>query len=529
MIVGIVATGTGTAVVRQFAEADSVAQGLTDFVNSYTPPLNPADYIAFDSGWGSYQYPAPGYQWSYNRDTDTLLQSQIPVAAEYSEIETIPKTGGAAEDTLPAALTANAVRRVDYKNNTPNLKIKRTGSDTINGNSADLENLPDGSYEAVPDGQTDWRVRAIATRSFDAVVRPDGTGDYTSVSAAITAGAKSVFITSGTYIEAGPMVLPEDAALIGESPGSVVMVLVNNNPITFSGVARRTTAGTITVTSGNTAVVGVGTTFTDVADGDFIKIGASYFGIQTVTDDTNIVLTDAYHGASYTGAFVAQSMATGATLQNLIIANSVTHGIVLEQGFHVALQNCLVIRCGANGSTSSFKIDRCSEVHAIGFVVEHAGECGIEVVDSTLIRLETNAVKNSVLHGFHIKGCMDISVDAAMCMSNGDCGIAIDAASSRVGLSECIVNQNALHGVVVGNDCLVSGCTFFGNGGDGVRVVTVDNAIVDGCRCGDNTGTGVTVEAGADDAMVTSNNLIGNLGGGLTDLGTNTTAANNKV
>jgi hypothetical protein len=514
--------------VRQFAEAASVAQGLDDFVNAYTPPLNPADYIAFDSGWSAYQYPARGYQWSYDRDTDTLLQTQVPVATEFSQIETVPTSGDTAEETLPDALTATAVRRVDYKNDTPKLKIKRSGSDTINGNAADLIDLPDGSYEAVPDGQSDWRVRAIATRSFDAVVRPDGTGDYTSVSAALAAGAKSVFITSGTYVETGSMTLPEDAALIGESPGSVAIALVNNNPITFTGVARRTTAGTITVTAGNTAVVGVGTTFTTLQSEDFILIGSSWFSIASVTDDLNLVLTDAFQGASYSGSFVGQSMATGATLQNIIVANSATHGIVLDQAFHVALQNCLVIRCGLNGTDSSFKIDKSAEIHAIGFVVEHAGAAGIEVIDSTLIRLETCAVKDSAGHGFDIKGCMDISVDAAMSIANGDCGLATDSATTRAGFSECIVNQNAVHGIVIGPDSVAGGCTCFDNGGDGIRVQAVANSIVDTNRCGGNAGSGITVVAGATDAIVTSNNLLGNTGTNYVDAGTGTTSANNK-
>jgi hypothetical protein len=78
MIVGIVAAGTGVAPVRQFAEADSVAAGLSDFVNAVVPPLDPADWLAFDSGWSAYQDPGAGMVWSYDRDAGSLVATPAP-------------------------------------------------------------------------------------------------------------------------------------------------------------------------------------------------------------------------------------------------------------------------------------------------------------------------------------------------------------------------------------------------------------------------------------------------------------------
>jgi hypothetical protein len=61
--------------------------------------------------------------------------------------------------------------------------------------------------------------------------------------------------------------------------------------------------GTITVTSGSTAVVGVGTDFTALAVGDELCVDAHglYVEIATITDTSNLVLTANYPGASASG------------------------------------------------------------------------------------------------------------------------------------------------------------------------------------------------------------------------------------
>lgn len=84
MIVGIVAAGTGVAPVRQFAQAASVAEGLSDFVNAVSPPLDPANWLAFDSGWSAWTDPGAGMRWSYDRDALTLVATQIPPAYDFA-------------------------------------------------------------------------------------------------------------------------------------------------------------------------------------------------------------------------------------------------------------------------------------------------------------------------------------------------------------------------------------------------------------------------------------------------------------
>lgn len=103
MIVGIVAAGTGVDFVRDFRRADDTAQGLADFVASYTPPLNPADFIAFDSGWGAWQSPGYDLVWGYDRDASTLVAIDPPPDPEFA----------AASKLQPGTVTSQTWETID--------------------------------------------------------------------------------------------------------------------------------------------------------------------------------------------------------------------------------------------------------------------------------------------------------------------------------------------------------------------------------------------------------------------------------
>jgi hypothetical protein len=80
MIVGIVPTGAGVAQVIDLRTAADVASGLSAFVNAYTPPLDPADFVAFDTGWPGpkAESPGDGMVWGFDRDSATLEAITAP-------------------------------------------------------------------------------------------------------------------------------------------------------------------------------------------------------------------------------------------------------------------------------------------------------------------------------------------------------------------------------------------------------------------------------------------------------------------
>lgn len=63
--------------VQEFREAVDEATALTEFCNEYTPPLDPADYFSYNTGWGSYQQTDPGKRWSYDFASPGLVQTLI--------------------------------------------------------------------------------------------------------------------------------------------------------------------------------------------------------------------------------------------------------------------------------------------------------------------------------------------------------------------------------------------------------------------------------------------------------------------
>jgi len=51
MIVAIAEASASVVPVLEFRQAATTADAVTDYVNGYTPPRDPADYVGVDSGW----------------------------------------------------------------------------------------------------------------------------------------------------------------------------------------------------------------------------------------------------------------------------------------------------------------------------------------------------------------------------------------------------------------------------------------------------------------------------------------------
>jgi len=106
--------------------------------------------------------------------------------------------------------------------------VTTTGDIFIYG-AASTTRLPVGTndYILVPDSGESlglkWTPNTAAKRTYDAVVAASG-GDYTTVGAALTAGAKSIFIREGTYVETTELSL-QDCLLQGEGWGTTTLTI----------------------------------------------------------------------------------------------------------------------------------------------------------------------------------------------------------------------------------------------------------------------------------------------------------------
>ncbi|HEV7425531.1 MAG TPA: C25 family cysteine peptidase [Thermoanaerobaculia bacterium] len=83
-------------------------------------------------------------------------------------------------------------------------------------------------------------------------------------------------------------------------------------------------AGTVSATNGSTAIVGTGTTFTALQNGDTISISGTTYTVNTVTDNTHLTLT-----ANFTGT-------TGASLAYKIPTTTAADGSYLFSGISPA-------------------------------------------------------------------------------------------------------------------------------------------------------------------------------------------------
>jgi parallel beta-helix repeat protein len=81
-----------------------------------------------------------------------------------------------------------------------------------------------------------------------------------------------------------------------------------------------------------------------------------------------------------------------------------------------------------------------------------------------------------------------------------------------------------------GDRCIIMGNNIYDISGDGIRLGNHDRSVVNGNIVNSAGGWGVNVESdNCNDNIVTSNVLKNNVSGGLQDLGTGTTVANNEV
>jgi hypothetical protein len=81
MIVAIInqISPVGIVPVSSFVDAVDEAAGVTQYVNFFNPPLNPADWLGVNSGFvGSVPPSPPGLGWFWDFGTSTLVQRSAP-------------------------------------------------------------------------------------------------------------------------------------------------------------------------------------------------------------------------------------------------------------------------------------------------------------------------------------------------------------------------------------------------------------------------------------------------------------------
>src|SRR3990167_4297860 len=204
-----------------------------------------------------------------------------------------------------------------------------------------------------------------ASRTFDAIVEPNGKGDYTNLEDAldyvISLGGGDIFLHSGTYT------IGRDLQTI-TVPINIIGVNVALAVIDFNSTARNFvansgtpyTTGTITSATG-TAVVGSSTAWSgNVTAGQYIFIRTKWYQIASVTDDTNLVLAEAFdeNFATFPGAsYRIATLTRGLGFESVTIKNSTGTALAFTDVRDIFLEDILLLT-----NNKGFVFTNCSNI-----------------------------------------------------------------------------------------------------------------------------------------------------------------------
>ena len=357
-----------------------------------------------------------------------------------------------------------------------------------------------GPEEAAAGGQT----------LYDYVVAPSG-GDYTLVSSAVAAavsagGGKTIFVRNGTYNESSDIVFGEDnIVLIGESRDGVIVDFGANDArfeITSDDTQYRT--GTVDLTNGDATVTGDGTTFSgNIAAGDVLYVMRSgWVGIvDSITDNTNLELTEAWQGETYSGKtyYFSFTPRTGIVMKNMTITGGTTsHGsIYIENGYRCVLDNVIVKDRGGMGLVLAIGLGCGLRDVTLSNNDHYGGEFATAATDTGLqlagIALRNVVAENNAESGLVFLGGMeDIQVIGGRCCGNGGtgyhCYTATQSDPNRIMWSQfigCSSFRNDGYGFDFntnqGNELSFTGCQADQNG-DGDARIAAANTLQTGCN-----------------------------------------------
>ena len=340
------------------------------------------------------------------------------------------------------------------------------------------------------------------------VVDAAGTGDFLLPSAAFSAGAKTVFIRTGIYVEDADIVIPEDGCLVGDCPGGVLIILSGGFQVVMDGSGRQTTAGTISVATGSTTVTGVATVFTTLNPSDYILVGDEFAAIDSITNDTSLELATAYRGNAINGqSMKGQSMLTGIGIENCVFVGATSTSLALTQCFRCFFRATSVQL--STGGTPAWDLVDCGDIILQGCAAENNDNIGIQATNSNSLLYVASIFKNNESHGATYTGCIATILDGGITTQNGGNGVFVGAQSERIQLADCISSYNNSAGVDTSpgsNGTIVANSTFRNNGGDGIDF---DGAadIVEGCLIQNNGGMGISA---GDDGVISDCNIFDN-------------------
>jgi parallel beta-helix repeat protein len=409
----------------------------------------------------------------------------------------------------------------------------------------------------------------LPPRPYDAILATSG-GDFTSLSAALAAGRRTIFIRNGTYfLDAQLEITTGGFTIVGESRDGVIIDCNGWPYIRIRGSGSNYTAGTISVNSGSTAVTGVGTGWlAGIAVGEYIRIGDSWYRVAAVVANDVLTLESAYKGPNLAGAtYSVAGYLTNIHIENVTVRNHTGLLATLEMAW---VLDCSVRNCRIQDSTElclffqnahrviakgnifqsawmGIRADQCSNCefaenlctnNSYGIFLENSAPrmiirdnhctnhsfAGISInhADDCVVSGNTSSYNST---GISIStSCTAVTVTGNACAHNGSTGISVsNSESAAVAGNTCRLNGGIGISIWQSRRCAVSGNISIANGGNGIEVRSGDESTVVGNTSTGNGGYGIEVRfATASNNILGFNTLTGNTSGAGLDGGTTT-------
>ncbi len=388
-------------------------------------------------------------------------------------------------------------------------------------------------------------------KMYDAIVAPSG-GDYTSVYAAFNAGHQTVYVRTGMYIETNDIVMPDGGQLVGEN-GAIINFNSTANRLECDGSGgTQETGGTVSAVTDSTEITGSGTTFTNLSPGDQIKLGPSFFEIDTITDDDTLDLVLPWRGDTLTAhAMLGQSMHRGVRIVNVRILNSTVQGLYIRAILGLKMDNINVFNCTGN----NIEMHDCYGTNIEQSISKNSLAAGFSLnsmLETTLDGFchgDNNSGDGLIIQG----GSDDVKVSNSSFTSNGVDGISVEGTAHNITIASVVTEHNDGKGIntepTTSNVHIVAGCVVEENGGVGVDFDgannTVDGAIISenvgaGIWCGaggivtgshikDNGSYGIWLSTGDSQNIINNNYVADNTGDGIQSEGDNNVISGNVV
>ena len=342
----------------------------------------------------------------------------------------------------------------------------------------------------------------------------------TAIDACDAVGGGTVYLNVGTYTLSADITVPGGVLLEGVSRDGVIIDYNTSYKIQIAGTDPYTT-GNVTISNGDTTVVGGSTVWTDAMIGQYIYLDGIWYEITARADGTHITIADAYVGVDLSAsAYAIATVNFNGAISKITVQNATGSGIVVSYAMEPKLDDIIVLDCGTGIDLDFVQFPR---------ILVTSNDSGVN--------LDMNYVS-----GFKVDFCefSDSTTGAGVVMTNCQNATFFDSEVSRntgngISLTSCkniafisvSVNDNGAAGIELisgsnDNQFIAVGCD--SNTTDGFKLTaTSDRNIIANSSATNNGGYGINIAASTcDNNQVAGNIYFTNTSGELNDSGTNT-------